>query len=170
MQIKFPVITSATLHRFDFQEEFERLLESDFRELIMISPYMDANVIKNVLKNFRHNDKKLTIVSRYANLYKEEKKAIKAAAEAMNSFSDKDPSVNSRIRWLVNNVLHAKLVVCDWDTLLFGSQNFTINAWKKNHELGALIKGKKDVEKVREFVEDVISNANDTPLFLKDWQ
>lgn len=170
MQIKFPIITSVSLNRFDFQEEFEKILESDFRELIMISPYMDANVVKNVLKSFRHNSKKLTIVSRYKSLYKDEKPKIKNAVETINDFSNKDPSVNNRIRWLVNNLIHAKLVVCDWNVLLFGSQNFTINAWKKNHELGALIKGKKDVEKVRDFVQDVINNANGNPLFLKDWK
>src|SRR5258707_524200 len=165
MHNKFPIITSPTLKRNDFQAEFERILATDFKELIIISPFVDGEVITNVLRHFRYNDKNLTIASRYGDLYKDQKQRVTEAAEKIVKFAEKDPTITTRIRWLVVKTLHAKLVIRDWMEVLFGSQNFTYSAWRNNYELGALIDDPAEVAKVRPFVEDLLKNHNGNTLF-----
>lgn len=143
------------------------MLAVDFKDLIIISPFVDGEVITNVLKHFRYNEKKLTIVTRYSDLYKDQKQRVMEAAERIVKFAESDPTVIKRIRWFIVKTLHAKIVIRDWEELLFGSQNFTYSAWRTNYELGALIQDAVEVQKLREFVEDLLKHHNGNPLFPK---
>jgi phosphatidylserine/phosphatidylglycerophosphate/cardiolipin synthase-like enzyme len=159
-KVEFPVITSPASKRDDFLACFQNIVSSEFEHIIAVAPYVDGKFIENLLRFFLFNQRKLQIVSRFGDLYKEHKKQVKRAVEKLKDAAEKDPTMEERIIWYVNPHLHAKFVVKDWECILFGSQNFTYSALKKNYELGAFI---KDISPFREdlesFLKDIFDNS-----------
>lgn len=158
--IEFPILTSPANDRDDFLERMQELVASDFRELIAVAPYVDGKLIENLLREFLFNYRKLTIVSRYGDLFREQKAGIRKAVAELKSAAAKDTSMAERIVWHVNPRLHAKFIIRDWECVLFGSQNFTYSALKNNYELGALIEPIDEFKSELEaFLKDIVDNS-----------
>ena len=159
MKIIFPIVTTSKCD--EYLEKLQIIVESDFKDLFFIAPFVDGLLIENLLRRFPYNQKSLVIVSRFGDLFKAQKNRIKKAVIALNSHAKKDPTIAKRIIWYVNPKLHAKIVIKDWKTILFGSQNFTYSALKKNFELGAYFENisEKDNEALKKFVDDIINSS-----------
>jgi len=160
IEIEFPIITSPPAKRDDFLKKFQEIALSDFEHLIAIAPFVDGRVISNLLKGFLYNARKLTIVSRYGDLFPEQKKLINKTIVNLKSAAKKDQTILERIIWYVNPRLHAKFVIKDWQCILFGSHNFTYSALKDNYELSAYLEGisafKKDI---KAFLDDIVQHS-----------
>jgi len=154
----FPIVT--TPKRDDFLKKLQRLLDSDFSELILIAPFVDGQLMQNVLQRFPLSERKLTIVTRYRDLFKEQKKNLQAAVSALVKQAKKDPTLAKRVVWYVNNRVHAKVFVVDQNSVLFGSQNLTYAALKENYEVGAYIEDLAGAKSALEtFVNEIIKNS-----------
>jgi len=46
--IEFPVLTSPTSNRKDFEDRLIEILNSDWKELIAVSPFVDTTAIQNI--------------------------------------------------------------------------------------------------------------------------
>ena len=164
--IKFPIITSPKSRRFDFLNEFNVLVNSDFREMIAISPFVDVFIIENIIKRCLFKDRKLEVVTRYGSLTSPQRKGIDLAVAKILEYEKKDNDLRKKILWLRNERLHAKFIIVDWKTVLFGSQNFTKKGGLTgNYELGALIDDPDEVQKTRQFVEDIIITSKKKPFY-----
>jgi len=161
--IEFPIITSPPAKRDDFLKKFQEIALSDFDHLIAVAPFVDGRLITNLLKGFLYNTRRLTIVTRYGDLFKEQKKQIEKTIIKLKSAAKKDQTISERIIWYVNPRIHAKFVIKDWQCILFGSHNFTYSALKKNYELSAYLEGisafKKDLQA---FLDDIVKHSTKT--------
>jgi len=163
IEIEFPIITSPPAKRDDFLKKFQEIALSDFEHLITVAPFVDGKLMSNLLKGFLFNTRKLTIVTRYGDLYREQKTLINETIVKLKKAAKKDLTISERIIWYVNPRIHAKFVIKDWQCILFGSHNFTYSALKKNYELSAYIEGisafKKDIEV---FLDDIVRHSTKT--------
>ncbi|MQY64756.1 MAG: hypothetical protein GH143_10730 [Calditrichaeota bacterium] len=161
MKLEFPIITTPV--KDDFLTKFQQLVDSDFKELILIAPFVDGQLIQNLMLRFPLSERKLTIVTRYGDLYKKQKKNLNIAVKRLTKMARKDPTLSQRVIWYVNKRVHAKVFIVNWESVLFGSQNLTYSALKENYELGAyfedLAQYKSDLET---FVKAVISGSTQT--------
>ncbi len=158
MKIEFPIITAP--NKDDFLKKLQHLVDSDFSELVLIAPFVDGQLMRNVLQRFPLNERKLTIVTRYGDLFKEQKKNLQAAIAALEKQAKKDTTLTARVVWHVNNHVHAKVFIADWKSVLFGSQNLTYAALKQNYELGACLEDFNGIGGALEsFVRDVVKNS-----------
>jgi hypothetical protein len=159
-EIEFPIVTSPTAKRDDFLKKFQEIALSDFEHLITVAPFVDGKLMTNLLKGFLFNTRKLTIVTRYGNLYPDQKKLIKKTIVKLKDAAKKDQTISKRVIWYVNPRIHAKFVIKDWQCILFGSHNFTYSALKKNYELSAYVERisafKKDLNA---FLDDIIQHS-----------
>jgi len=163
IEIEFPIITSPPAKRDDFLKKFQEIALSDFEHLITVAPFVDGKLMTNLLKGFLFNTRKLTIVTRYGNLYADQKKLITQTITKLKSAAKKDQTISERIIWYVNPRIHAKFVIKDWQCILFGSHNFTYSALKKNYELSVYLEGIFDFEKeTRAFLDDIIKHSTKT--------
>jgi phosphatidylserine/phosphatidylglycerophosphate/cardiolipin synthase-like enzyme len=159
VRIQFPIVT--TPKRDDFLRKLQLLVDSDFEELVLIAPFVDGQLMQNLLKRFPFGGRRLTIVTRYGDLFKDQKRSLQAAVVALARQAKKDPTLAERIKWYVNNHVHAKLFILDWSSALFGSQNLTYAALKVNYEVGAYLADIANVKNALEaFVKDVIKNSS----------
>jgi len=160
IEIEFPIITSPPAKRDDFLKKFQEIALSDFEHLIAVAPFVDGKLMTNLLKGFLFNTRKLTIVTRYGNLYADQKKLINKTIVKLKDAAKKDQTISKRVIWYVNPRIHAKFVIKDWQCILFGSHNFTYSALKKNYELSAYVEGisafKKDLSA---FLDDIIQHS-----------
>ena len=159
MNITFPLVTTPT--RDEYSAKLHEIVNAEFQELLFIAPYVDGLLIENLLKRFLYNPKRLIIVSRFGDLFREQKAKVRKAVKALIDYAKKDHTIEERIKWYVVPNLHAKIVIKDWKEVLFGSQNFTYSALKINYELGAFL---EDIEEVKtqleEFVADIIRGSS----------
>ena len=163
MKIEFPIVT--TPKHDDFFKKLQQLVDSDFSELVLIAPFVDGHLMHNVSHRFPLSDRRLTIVTRYGDLFKDQKKNLQAAIAAIEKQARKDPTLTKRVVWHVNNRVHAKIFIVDWKAVLFGSQNLTYAALKQNYEVGAYLEDLgADKTSLERFVKDVIKNSS-TVLF-----
>lgn len=160
-RITFPVLTSPSTDQDDFLARFQELAASEFEHLIAVAPYVDGKLVENLLRGFLFNKRKLTIITRYGNLFKVQKARVRKAVKKLEAAAAKDPTMSDRIVWYVNPRLHAKFVIKDWECVLFGSQNFTYSALKGNYELGAFIEQIDDFRPALEaFLLDIMDSRS----------
>ena len=134
-----------------------------FDHLITVAPFVDGKLMTNLLKGFLFNTRKLTIVTRYGNLYADQKKLINQTITKLKSAAEKDQTISERIIWYVNPRIHAKFVIKDWQCILFGSHNFTYSALKKNYELSAYLEGISGFKKdLKVFLDDIVEHSTKT--------
>jgi hypothetical protein len=161
VKVTFPIVTSSISKRDEYLVKLQDIVDSDFQELFFIAPYVDGMLIENLLKRFLYNQKRLILISRFGDLFPEQKTKVRKAVVALKAYARKDHTIAERVTWYVTPNLHAKLVIKDWHSILFGSQNFTYSALKGNFELGALL---EDIEEVRkpleEFVGEIIKSSS----------
>ena len=163
IEIEFPIITSPPAKRDDFLKKFQEIVLSDFDHLITVAPYVDGKLMTNLLKGFLFNTRKLTIVTRYGNLYADQKKLINKTIVKLKDVAKKDQTISKRVIWYVNPRIHAKFVIKDWQCILFGSHNFTYSALKKNYELSVYLEGISGFKKdLRVFLDDIIEHSTKT--------
>lgn len=162
-EIEFPIVTSPPAKRDDFLKKFQEIALSDFDHLITVAPFVDGKLMANLLKGFLYNTRKLTIVTRYGDLYREQKKLINETIVKLRNTAKKDQTLSKRVVWYVNPRIHAKFVIKDWQCILFGSHNFTYTALKKNYELSVYLEGISDFKKdLRVFLDDIIQHSTKT--------
>ena len=161
--IEFPIITSPSAKRDDFLKKFQEIALTDFRHLITVAPFVDGKLMTNLLKGFLFNTRKLTIVTRYGDLYRAQKTLINETIVKLKKAATKDPTILERVIWYVNPRIHAKFIIKDWQCILFGSHNFTYSALKRNYELSAYIDEisafKKDI---KAFLDDIVRHSTKT--------
>ncbi len=155
IEIEFPIITSPPARRDDFLNKFQEIAISDFEHLIAVAPFVDGRLITNLLKGFLYNTRRLTLVTRYGDLFKDQKKLIEKTLVKLRTAAKKDQTISERVIWYVNPRIHAKFVIKDWKCILFGSHNFTYSALKKNYELSVYL------EEIAEFKKDLMAFFND---------
>lgn len=159
-EIEFPIVTSPPAKRDDFLNKFQEIALSDFEHLIAVAPFVDGRLITNLLKGFLYNTRRLTIVTRYGDLFPDQKKLINQTITKLKSTAKKDQTISERIIWYVNPRIHAKFVIKDWQCILFGSHNFTYSALKKNYELSAYVEGISPFKKeLRAFLDDIFQHS-----------
>ena len=165
--MQFPILTSPSSKRDDFLHELQRMADSDFSEIIIVSPFVDHYIIDNFIRRCVFNQRKLTVITRYGGRGLNDRQRAwidEAIAMARQYATSKDPSLSDRVTWLQCNRVHAKLVIRDWTQVLFGSQNLTERGGLTgNFELGALIQNDTQVTRLRDFVADIIKASR--PLF-----
>jgi len=162
-KIEFPIITSPPVKRDDFLKKFQEISLSDFDHLIAVAPFVDGRLMTNLLKGFLYNKRRLTIVTRYGDLFPDQKKLINQTITKLKSAVKKDQTISERIVWHVNPRIHAKFVIKDWQCILFGSHNFTYSALKKNYELSVYLEGISDFKKdLRVFLDDIVEHSTKT--------
>lgn len=160
IEIEFPIITSPPAKRDDFLKKLQEIALSDFDHLITVAPFVDGKLMTNLLKGFLYNERRLTIVTRYGNLYSDHKKLINETIVKLNKAAKKDQTLSKRVIWYVNPRIHAKFVIRDWQCILFGSHNFTYSALKKNYELSAYVEGISPFKKeLRAFLDDILEHS-----------
>lgn len=168
LEVEFPIITSPPAKRDDFLKKFQEIALSDFEHLIAVAPFVDGRLITNLLKGFLYNTRRLTIVTRYGDLFKDQKKLINQTITKLKIAAKKDQTISERIIWYVNPRIHAKFVIKDWKCILFGSHNFTYSALKKNYELSAYLEDISAFKKeLQAFLDDIVKHSTKT-LFPED--
>ena len=165
MKIEFPILTVPSTETSDFLDILQKLADSDFKKMILLSPFVDAHIIKNIISRCIYNDKRILIVTRYKKSLPAQKSAMDKAQKYLVHL--KNYTLKERIRWEINEKLHAKCVICDWNTVLFGSQNLTEFGGlgykgKGNYESGMFLKDLPDdyKDKLKEFVNEVRKNKS----------
>lgn len=162
-KVKFPILTSPRSKRDDFLQELQRIANSEFSEIVIISPFVDHYIIENFISRCLFNKRKLTIVTRYSGrgLNNTQRSWIdKAIAMAQDYATSKDPTLSERVAWYDSKRVHAKMVIKDWSEVLFGSQNLTERGGLTgNYELGALIENEDEIGPLKEFVDEIIEAA-----------
>lgn len=170
MHIEFPILTSRATGESSFLDKIQEMVDSEFKELIVAAPFVDAYIMENVFKRCALSDKKLTIITRYSTLSKGRGaisiKAIDKAIELIKRFESINPILKENVKWYANEKLHAKFLIKDWESVLFGSQNFTryggLNGERGNYELGAFIHDYEIVNHLRQFVYEIIKHSQMT--------
>ncbi|MHC4424700.1 MAG: phospholipase D-like domain-containing protein [Planctomycetota bacterium] len=163
IEIEFPIVTSPPAKRDDFLKKFQEIALSDFEHLITVAPFVDGRLITNLLKGFLYNTRRLTIVTRYGDLFPGQKRLINETIVKLKKAANKDQTISKRIIWHVNPRIHAKFVIRDWQCILFGSHNFTYSALKKNYELSVYLEGISDFKKdLRVFLDDIVEHSTKT--------
>lgn len=170
MSIKFPILTSPPSKKFDFLNEFQEIVSSDFTELIVASPFVDVFIIENIIKRCIFKDRKIMVITRYGStvITNSQRQNILKAVNKIVEYERKDSLLPKKILWLRNERLHAKFIIKDWETVLFGSQNFTKSGGLTgNYELGAMITDSDEVKKLRPFIEDIKLGSKKKPFYPK---
>lgn len=163
--IEFPVLTSPTSDRKDFEDRLIEILNSDWKELIAVSPFVDTIAIQNIINRVGYAEKRLILVTRLKTLWRDQKASVRQAAANLKKVASSNPALRQRVTWYINEKLHAKFIIKDSELVLFGSQNLTYSGLRQNYELGALIRDNDSVMKARAFAEDIIKGAKEGKLF-----
>ena len=166
----FPLVTVRKTGKYDFRDFFWKILKSEASEFYVISPFIDSQIFSRIFKTvFREGSgRKLTMISRNPDneIRKSDFQKIKKSLDR-NKFRYRLGSGNEVI-WYFDKYLHAKVLIADFNTILFGSQNLTynglgddLNKSKCNNELGAYISQMNDEQKkgVQSFVEIILKHS-----------
>ena len=168
MEILFPLVTIRKTGQYKFRELFWEILKSEAKEYYVISPFIDPKICSEIFKAvFSNNsvDRKLTMISRSPDNDRREDdfKKIKESLNK-NKFRYSLGSGNE-VTWYFDKYLHAKVLIADFNTILFGSQNLTYNGLgddqnksKCNNELGACIRKISEEQQrgVRLFIDSIL--------------
>lgn len=162
MQIEFPILTVPSKGIRDYLKELEIIVNSEFSQAIVLSPFVDAHIVLNFTKRCVFTERKLWIITRYRYVPEPQRKAMDEAKKEIIKYNSKDIAIGEKIRWKINEKLHAKCVIIDWKNILLGSQNLTQfgglgNKGKGNYELGIYIKdlGKPQIRELQVFFDEV---------------
>ena len=162
MEIEFPILTIPSKGVSTYLQKLEELVNIDFSECVILSPFVDAHIIVNFIKRCVFNEKRVFIFSRYRSANEMQKRGMDKARKLIFQYQNKDPTLNERVVWKINEKLHAKCVIMEWSILLFGSQNLTQYGGlgyreRGNYELGMLIRnlGEKEIKSLKEFVKEI---------------
>lgn len=162
MQIEFPVSTVPSKEIMDYLKKLEIIANSKFYEAILLSPFVDAHIILNFVKRCVFTERRLWIITRYRSVPDQQQKAMDQAKKEILKYDHKAPSIGGRIRWKINERLHAKCVIIDWKNILLGSQNLTQfgglgDQGKGNYELGVYIKelDNSQIKQLQDFFNEV---------------
>lgn len=162
MEREFPILTVPSKETKDYLEKLELIANTEFTEGIILSPFVDAHIILNFIKRCVFNERKLCIVTKYSTVSLPQQKAMDQAKKEILKYMDKDPTLTSRVKWKINEKLHAKCLIIDWKNILFGSQNLTQfgglgNKGKGNYELGIYIKelNELEIKELRNFFDEI---------------
>lgn len=156
--------------QYDFRNLFWKILNSNASEFYVISPFIDSQIFSQIFKAVFGKDsgKKLTMISRDPDnkMRRSDFHSIKESLDK-NKFRYRLGSGNE-VLWYFDKYLHAKVLIADFNTILFGSQNLTynglgddLNKSKCNNELGACISQMNDEQKkkVQSFVEITLKHS-----------
>ena len=171
LDLIFPLVTIRKTGQYDFRKFFWQILDSDASEFYVISPFIDSQIFLRIFKTVFTNNtgRKLTMISRNPDneIRKNDFQSIKDSLDK-NKFRYRLGSENE-ILWYFDKYLHAKVLIADFNTILFGSQNLTYNGlgddWNKskcNNELGAYIGQMNDEQrkKIQLFIENILKYSN----------
>lgn len=160
MRITFPVLTAPGLKITDFLNNLQLMINVDFKEMVVVSPFVDAYIIRNIIKRTLNRDRTITVVTRYGKGEEQQRKAIDKAIAEIQKLSKNDPKLTEKVKWFIHNKVHAKFIVVDWKTVLFGSQNLTkYGGLSENYELGAMLEDGEFVSKLKPFVDNLVNNS-----------
>lgn len=160
MRIIFPVLTAPGLKIKDFLNNLQLMINVDFKEMVVVSPFVDAYIIRNIIKRTLNRDRTITVITRYGKGEERQKKSIDEAISEIQKFSKIDSKLREKVRWFIQEKVHAKFVVVDWKTVLFGSQNLTkYGGLSGNYELGAMLEDEELASKLKPFVDNIINNS-----------
>ena len=160
MRLTFPVLTAPGLKITDFLSNLQSMINIDFKEMVVVSPFVDAFIIRNIIRRTLHRERKITVITRYGKGEEQQRRAIEEALLEIQKFSKTDSKVVKKVMWFVHNKVHAKFIVVDWQIVLFGSQNLTkYGGLSENYELGALLEDQELVMKLKPFVDDLVKNS-----------
>ena len=167
MSIEFPILTVPSMERSDFLNKLQYMADFEFKEMVVLSPFVDVHIVTNLVNRCVFKDKRLLIVTRYRQSLPEQQRLMDEAKKV--AVKIKNYALEKKVRWEINERLHAKCVICDWKEVLFGSQNLTEfgglgHRGKGNFELGIYIENiPKEYEKeLREFVNEIVKTKNST--------
>jgi phosphatidylserine/phosphatidylglycerophosphate/cardiolipin synthase-like enzyme len=162
MQIEFPILTVPSKEIRDYLKKLEIIANSEFSEAIILSPFVDAHIVLNFVKRCVFTERKLWIITRYRGVPEPQQEAMDEAKREIIKYSAKGPTLSEKVKWKINERLHAKCVIIDWEKILLGSQNLTQfgglgNKGKGNYELGIYIKdlGKPQIRELQVFFDEV---------------
>ncbi|MCY4578047.1 MAG: phospholipase D family protein [Chloroflexi bacterium] len=140
-------------------EEFSEALYSDSSELHIICPFIKAGALKHILRSKPGN---LRVITRFdLNDFAQGVSDIAALRMFLNA--------DARVRGVRN--LHAKLYIFGTSRAIITSANLTEAAMKRNHEFGTVVTGAAQVEKCRDYFDNLWERAgNDLTLEqVKGW-
>ncbi|MDE0518275.1 MAG: phospholipase D-like domain-containing protein [Bdellovibrionales bacterium] len=171
MDFIFPLVTVRKTGQYDFRNLFWRILESNASEFYVISPFIDSQIFSKIFKTVFSEGtggRKLIMISRNPDneMRRNDFKNIQEGLD-QNKFRYRLGSGNE-VLWYFDKHLHAKVLIADFNTILFGSQNLTynglgddLNKSKCNNELGACINQMNDKQKkgIKLFVESILKDA-----------
>ena len=172
----FPLVTVRKTGKYDFRDCFWEILKSDASEFYVISPFIDSQIFSKIFNEVFKKDsgRKLTMISRNPDneMRKSDFQNIKENLDK-NKYRYRLGSGNE-VLWYFDKYLHAKVLIADFNTILFGSQNLTYNGlgddWNKskcNNELGACISQMNDEQKkgIQLFIESILKySTKEYPL------
>ena len=160
MKLTFPVLTAPGLKITDFLDDLQLMVNIDFKELVVVSPFVDAFIIRNIIRRTLHRERRVTVITRYGRGEEQQKRAIDEAVLEVHKFSKTDAKIVEKVRWLIHNKVHAKFIVVDWQIVLFGSQNLTkYGGLSENYELGAMLEDQELVMKLKPFVDNLVQSS-----------
>ena len=81
-----------------------------------------------------------------------------------DSTTIKDPPVHQYIRYVSDQLLHAKVVIADRRLVYLGSHNLTGAAFDRNYESGILIESKTVADEYAAWIESLWKNGDKTPV------
>lgn len=156
--------------QYDFRNAFWETLRSDASEFYVISPFIDSQIFSKIFKVVFSEGvgRKLIMISRNPDneMRKNDFKSIQESLDK-NKFRYRLGAGNE-VLWYFDKHLHAKVLIADFNTVLFGSQNLTynglgddLNKSKCNNELGAYINQMNNKQKkgIESFVENILKHS-----------
>lgn len=164
MRIEFPLLTVPSKETMDYLKRLEMIANSEFDEVVLLSPFVDAHIVLNFVKRCVYTEKRLWIITRYRSVSGQQQRAMEQAKKEILGYYHKAPSasIGERIRWKINERLHAKCVIIDWKDILLGSQNLTQfgglgDQGRGNYEVGIYITGldSSQVKALQDFFNEV---------------
>ena len=130
-------------------EEFSEALYADSSELYIICPFIKAGALKHIMRSKLGN---LKVITRFdLNDFAQGVSDIAALRMLLD--------VNARVRGVRN--LHAKLYIFGTSRAIITSANLTEAALNRNHEFGTVVTGAAQVEKCRDYFDNLWERAGD---------
>lgn len=167
MKIKFPILTVPSIERSDFLKRLQYMADSDFKEMVVLSPFVDPHIVKNLINRCLFNEKRLLIITRYNQSQPEQKRLMDEARKVIEEI--KNYTLEERVKWEINERLHAKCVICNWKNVLFGSQNLTQfgglgDKGKGNFELGIYLEDISENYRtqLKKFIDEILKTRHFT--------
>lgn len=169
MKFIFPLVTLRNKGRFEFREKFWSILESNYTEYFIISPFIDSKIFTEIFKVVAmETGKNITLISRPPDTKFREADFQIIKDNLSHNQHRYRLGMGNTLTWFFDRHLHAKVLIADYSVVLFGSQNITYNGLgddlsksECNNELGICIEDLKGSEQVdlKEFVDTIIKSS-----------